>query len=106
MPMFRYRAYGVRGEFREGSIDAVTQDAAGDLLSAQGLTPFQMRLADQSARPWWQRELFSAQRSRPAELASFTREFATLSTAEIPLDDALRILSEQATSPRTRALAA
>jgi general secretion pathway protein F len=106
MPTFRYRAYGARGEFKEGSIDAVTQDAAGDLLWTQGLTPFEMRAAGPSAKPWWQRELFSGQPSSLAELASFTREFATLSTAEIPLDDALRILSEQATSPRTRALAA
>lgn len=106
MPTFRYRAYGVRGEFREGRIEAATQDAAGDLLWTQGLTPFQMRPADESAKPWWRRDLFSLQRSLPAELASFTREFATLSTAEIPLDDALRILSEQATSPGTRALAA
>jgi general secretion pathway protein F len=106
MPTFRYRAYGARGEFREGRIEAATQDAAGDLLWAQGLTPFQMRVADQSAKPWWQRDLFSARRSLPAELASFTREFATLSLAEIPLDDSLRILSEQATSPRTRTLAA
>jgi general secretion pathway protein F len=105
MPTFRYRAYGAQGEFREGSIEAVTQDAAGDLLWAQGLTPFQMRLADPSAKPWWQRELLSGQRSPLAELASFTREFATLSAAEVPLDDALRILSEQATSSGTRALA-
>jgi general secretion pathway protein F len=105
MPTFRYRAYGARGEFSEGSIDAVTQDAAGDMLWAQGLTPFQMALADQSAKPWWQRELFSGHRSRRSDLASFTREFATLNTAEIPLDDSLRILSEQATSPTTRTLA-
>jgi general secretion pathway protein F len=106
MPTFRYRAYGAKGEFKEGSIDAVTMDAAGDLLWAQGLTPFQMRLADQSGKPWWQRELFAGQHALAPDLASFTREFATLSTAEIPLDDALRILCEQATSPRTRALAA
>ena len=105
MPTFRYRAYGARGEFTEGSIDAATEDAAGDMLWAQGLTPFQMRLADQSAKPWWQRELFSGHRSVAADLASFTREFATLNTAEIPLDDSLRILSEQATSARIRALA-
>src|SRR5262245_42926978 len=97
MPTFRYRAYGAQGEFREGSIDAVTQDAAGDMLWAQGLTPFQMRPADQSAKRWWQRELFSGHRSPASDLASFTREFATLNTAEIPLDDSLRILSEQAT---------
>jgi general secretion pathway protein F len=74
-------------------------------LWAQGLTPFQMRLADHSAKPWWQRELFSGHRSLASDLASFTREFATLNTAEIPLDDSLRILSEQATSPRIRTLA-
>jgi general secretion pathway protein F len=105
MPTFRYRAYGTRGEFREGSIDAVTPDAAGDMLWAQGLTPFQMRLADQAAKPWWQRELFSGHRSPASDLASFTREFATLNTAEIPLDDSLRILSEQATSQGIRTLA-
>jgi general secretion pathway protein F len=105
MPTFRYRAYGARGEFRAGSIEAATLDAAADMLWAQGLTPFQMRSADQSAKPWWQRELFSGQRSLAADLAFFTREFATLSTAEIPLDDSLRILSEQATSLRIRALA-
>ncbi len=106
MPTFRYRAYGALGEFREGSIDAVTLDAAGDLLWAQGLTPFEMRAADSSAKPWWQRDLLPGQRSPLAELTSFTREFATLSTADIPLDDALRILSEQATSSGTRVLAA
>jgi general secretion pathway protein F len=105
MPTFRYRAYGARGEFREGSIDAVTQDAAGDMLWARGLTPFQMRLGDQSAKPWWQRELSSGHRSAASDLASFTREFATLNTAEIPLDDSLRILSEQATSTRISTLA-
>lgn len=105
MPIFRYRAYGARGEFREGSIEAATEDAASNMLWVLGLTPFQMRLADQSAKPWWQRELFSGHRSLAADLAFFTREFATLNTAEIPLDDSLRILSEQATSPRIRALA-
>lgn len=106
MPTFRYRAYGARGEFKEGTIEAVTPDAAGDALWSQGLTPFQMRRADQSDGPWWQRELFSGGNSSASELASFTREFATLNVADIPLDDSLRILSEQATSARTRLLAA
>jgi len=105
MPTFRYRAYGTRGEFKEGIIDAVTPAAAGDFLWTQGLTPFQMRLADHSGKPWWRRELFPSRGSTAADLASFTRELATLSVAEIPLDDSLRILSEQATSPRTRTLA-
>ena len=105
MPTFRYRAYGAQGELAEGSIEAASQDAASDMLWVQGLTPFQMRPADRSATPWWQRELFAGQGSLRAELASFTREFATLNAAEIPLDDALRIVCDQLTSTRMRSIA-
>jgi general secretion pathway protein F len=106
MPTFRYRAYGVRGDLAEGSIEAASQEAASDTLWAQGLTPFEFRTADRSGMPWWRRELFAGQGSRRADLASFTREFATLSAAEIPLDDALRIVCEQGTSKRMQAIAA
>jgi general secretion pathway protein F len=104
MPTFRYRAYGAQGNLAEGSIDATSQDAATDALWLQGLTAFQLRTADGSATSWWRRELFAGQGFRPADLASFTREFATLASAEIPLDDALRIATDQATSPKVRAV--
>src|SRR5216684_7703383 len=106
MPTFQYRAYGMRGEFAQGTIEAASDRAAGDALWTQGLTAFQLDAAEGHAAKWWQRELFSAAGSGRVDLASFTREFATLSAAEIPLDDALRILSEQATSTAMRALAA
>jgi general secretion pathway protein F len=106
MPTFRYRAYGMRGELAEGRIEAASPEAAGEALFMQGLTAFQMRAADSSAVPWWRRELFAAQGSRHAELATFTRELATLGAAEIPLDDTLRIVCEQAISPRMRTIAA
>jgi general secretion pathway protein F len=107
MPMFRYRAYGMRGELAEGDVDAVSETAATDMLWAQGLTAFEMRPEGEAGKRWWQRDLFSIRSgSRKGELAAFTREFATLNGAEVPLDDALRILSEQATSASMRALAA
>jgi general secretion pathway protein F len=102
MPTFSYRAYGGRGEFAEGRIEAVSPDAANEMLWAQGLTPFHMQTSDAGAERWWQREIFGAGRSSPAQLASFTRDFATLNTAEIPLDDALRILAAQAPSRAMR----
>ncbi|HEX2654099.1 MAG TPA: type II secretion system F family protein [Xanthobacteraceae bacterium] len=104
MPMFRYRAYGARGEFSEGSIEAASQEAATIALGLQGLTPFQVKPAAENARPWWQRDVFSLRGSIQKDLTGFTREFATLHTAEIPLDDALRIVIEQTTSARTRAV--
>jgi general secretion pathway protein F len=102
MPTFRYRAYGAQGELAEGSIEAISQDAASDTLWTQGLVPFQMRSVGRSGQRWWQRDLFGG--TRPKDLASFTREFATLMAAEIPLDDALRIVSEQQATPHMRSV--
>jgi general secretion pathway protein F len=106
MPTFRYRAYGGRGEFAEGRIEAASASAASDMLWAQGLTPFHMQSTDEAAKPWWQRDVFARTGSSPAQLATFTRDFATLNSADIPLDDALRILSEQAPSSAMRAVVA
>src|SRR5262249_55037747 len=88
MPAFRYRAYGARGELAEGVIEAASSDAAGDLLWGRGLTPFHMRQADAAGQKWWQREVFAARAPSHGDLALFTRDFATLNAAEIPLDDA------------------
>src|SRR3954454_3748857 len=105
MASFRYRAYRIDGRLSEGTIDAASPDAASETLWAQGLTPFQMRAVDAATKPWWQRDISFGGGSARTDLASFTREFATLNAADIPLDDALRILADQATSPRMREIA-
>jgi general secretion pathway protein F len=105
MPTFRYRAYGHDGRFAEGTVDATSLDAANEALWSQGLSPFQMHAGDQSGTKWWNREItLGGDGSRRGDLLAFTREFAMLNAAEIPLDDALRILQEQASSSRLRAL--
>ena len=104
MPTFRYRAYGLDGGLAEGTIDAASSDVATDMLWSQGLTPFLMQVSNESGTKWWNREIFSAAASQHADLLAFTREFAMLSASEIPLDDALRILQAQASSPRLRVL--
>jgi general secretion pathway protein F len=104
MPTFRYRAYGGDGELAEGAVDAASSDEASEMLWSQGLTPFKLDARKISDVNWWNRELFSDAKSRRADLVTFTREFATLNAAEIPLDDALRILQQQASSPRLKIL--
>ena len=104
MPTFRYRAYGLDGGFAEGTLDAASLDAANDVLWSKGLSPIQMRAADESGTKWWNRDIVIGRGSSRADLVAFTREFAMLNAADIPLDDALRILQAQASSSRLRLL--
>jgi general secretion pathway protein F len=80
MPTFRYRAYGMRGGFAQGTIEAATDQAANEALWTRGLTAFDLGTADGKTEKWWQRELFSLSRSTRVDLASFTREFAMRAT--------------------------
>ncbi|MGJ4946766.1 type II secretion system F family protein [Bradyrhizobium sp. HKCCYLS20291] len=104
MPRFRYQAYGTDGSFAEGTIEAASAAAADAALWAQGLSPFQMRAADAAGTKWWNREITLGGGSGRADLLAFTRAFSTLSAADIPMDDALRIVQTQAASARLRTL--
>jgi|HubBroStandDraft_1064217.scaffolds.fasta_scaffold61146_3 general secretion pathway protein F len=92
MPTFQYAAYGAQGDLAEGDIEATSAEAAADLLWERGLSAFQMQ-PRRAAERWWNRELLAQRTSRSA-LLGFVRELATLMTAEIPLDDALRMLAD------------
>jgi general secretion pathway protein F len=104
MPKYRYRAGGLDGGLAEGVIDAASLEAAADALWSQGLTPFETRPENESTTKWWQREISFGGGAQAADLVAFTREFATLNAADIPLDDALRILCAQASSSRLKTL--
>jgi general secretion pathway protein F len=101
MAVFRYEAYTETGDFARGEIEAMTLENANDVLWARGLTPIETRVAGATAShgPWWRREIFASPGLKLAEAASFTRELAVLKQADIAIDDALRILAEQGTSP-------
>lgn len=104
MPTFHYRAYTAVGDLMEGEIEARTGAEAEDSLWRRGLTPFETREA--RSKPMGQLLRFSRKGApSAAQLASFTREFATLEQADIPLDQSLRILAEQSPNATLRELA-
>jgi general secretion pathway protein F len=100
---YHYIAYTRAGAFAEGRLQATSLDDAIEMLWERDLTPFETR---QDAAPasdrWWQRELLTRRKPSRRDVASFTREFATLAQSNIPLDGALRIVSEQAITTRMR----
>src|SRR5919204_6959415 len=104
MPWYRYRAYDAHGALQGGEIEAATRERALDSLCRNGLYPLEANegRAGEGQR-WWEVQVFRSGRLSRASLLLLTREMATLLKVEIPVDEALRIVSLQpAVSGATR----
>jgi general secretion pathway protein F len=100
MPRFTYKAYTAQGSVAFGEIAAATREGALEALSKRGQIAFDLSEALASASvPWWQREVFGSGRLSSQNLAMFTRELASLVKAELPIDEALRIVAVQPMLP-------
>lgn len=105
MPRYRYQAYTRNGAIETGEIDAVSGSAAIASISKKGLYPFETSEVEAAkGLRWWEREVFGGTQVSQADLAVFSREMATLLTADLPLDDTLRIVQENAQTKRMRQL--
>jgi general secretion pathway protein F len=95
MPRFAYTAYDDKGARLEGEIDSPSREEAIAQLFRQGRFPLDVSHADVRAPRWWEREIFGRRLLSQAQITHLTRELATLVKAELPLDQALRIVSLQ-----------
>ncbi len=96
MPRYVYRAYDQRGVLKQGTLDTQSREAAIDALHRQGHYP--LDVTEGGAAPtqrWWEREVFGGDRLSLQGLSLFTHELASLVKADLPLDEALRIVSLQ-----------
>lgn len=103
MPRYRYRAYDNSGALTRGEIETRSREMALALLHQRGHHPLEVveaGAATATPQRWWEREVFGGSGALPvAGLALLTRELATLVKADIPLDEALRIVSLQPLIP-------
>ena len=104
MPSFTYRAYSGDGDLREGQVEAASREGAEEAVWRLGLTPFEWREGGGAGQGSFS---FLSREARPSatRLAAFTREFATLEQAQVPLDQSLRLLAAQSPSPVLRKIA-
>ncbi len=100
MPRYSYKAYGPNGAIETGEIAAASRGTALEVLAHRGQLPVELSESG-SVMPlsWWQREVFAPGRLSTAQLSIFTRELASLAKAELPIDDALRIVAAQPSIP-------
>ncbi len=96
MPRFHYKAYDATGAMKTGELTVDTRAAALEALARRAEVAVELLESNAAAAtPWWQREItLSRELSAPA-LANFTRELSSLVNANLPLDEALRLIALQ-----------
>ena len=100
MPRFAFKAFDDSGALAAGEVAAANRESALEVLARRGQIPFDLTEAiAESSLPWWQREVFGTGRLSSQNLAVFTRELASLVKAELPIDEALRIVAVQPMLP-------
>jgi type IV pilus assembly protein PilC len=102
MPKFQYEGVNASGQKTKGEFEAINQQAAMSKLKAQQIKPtlvkekqgldFSMELKI----PWFKPKV------REKDLVLFTRQFATMIDAGLPLVQCLDIQSQQAENPTFR----
>jgi len=93
MAKFKYRARTKEGDLQVGAIDASSKNEAANILAGNGLYILFLNQVDD--KKWYGAFLNYANRVKSKDLMIFTRQFATLLSARIPLDDALLTLKKQ-----------
>lgn len=93
MPTYRYTAKDVFGFSVTGTYEAASEKEVQIYLRRNGLTPITIK------RSWLHSDIqFGEGRIKMKDLIVFTRMFAALARAAVPLDQALNVLHEQTTN--------
>ncbi len=107
MPAYHYIAINPAGHEQKGVIEAESEKHARQLLRDKTLIPVNVRPAQDKKikNGTIRRSLFSRQKGMSSkELALFTRQFATLLAAGLPIEEALLAVSEQSEKPHIKGL--
>ncbi len=96
MPAFAYRAADRLGATKRGVIEASSAPAARAMLREQALLPISVEPAGEKGATLGTIQLPRLRRGVSArQLATLTRQIATLVGSEIPVEEALRLVAQQ-----------
>lgn len=106
MPRYRYKAYNGSGSITSGELKVESRQAALNVLARKSEVAIELEEQTVAATiPWWQREIRTSPALGKRALSDFMRELSGLIGANLPVDEALRIISVQpAVKPSLREL--
>lgn len=108
MPAYHYLAVNLEGKHQKGVMEAEHEKHVRDQLREQQLIPIKvsvarsikvMRFNVAGLSQWWAARALSAQ-----AIALFTRQFATLLSAGLPVEEALLAVSQQTDAVHVKAM--
>jgi type IV pilus assembly protein PilC len=97
MPMFEYTARAPSGQIQKGQLEVASKDEVSAYLRKNRLILVSVREA-----PKQMNFSFGAQRIKTRDIVIFTRQFATMINAGLPLVQSLNILAQQAENKALR----
>jgi len=98
---YKWTGRTVRGAVQSGEISAASREEATTLLRRQGIIPTELKLKEEKALGGF---LSGGGKVKDKDIVVFTRQFATMIDAGLPLVQALEILSKQTESPSLAAV--
>jgi type II secretion system protein F len=105
MPQFAYKAKKDDGSVVTGTLQAESERSALDSLGRMGVFPMEIQTEGQApatAAPAAAAPQGRRRRLKAADVALFTRQLADLLKAGVPINRALRTLSQQTSNPELR----
>jgi len=97
MATYQYKIKTQSNEIKSGTIDAPSQEAALETLQGKGFVVFSL---EESTKDLFKQDIFSAfSKPKQKDLVMFTRQLATLISADVALVTGLRILEKQVEKP-------
>ncbi len=100
MPAFEYQALNSKGRKKQGIIEADTAKRARQLLRDQGLAPLSITPIQQTGSN--RKQIGNYGKANTKDLALLTRQLAALSRSGLPLEESLRVTSEQTEKKRIK----
>jgi len=94
MPLFQYEAFSKRGNKVNGTIDAVSMQAAKEMLQGQGLMPVRIGEVAGESTGFSLTSLFE-KKIQHRTIILFTKQLAVLLRSAVPLLQAIELLIEQ-----------
>jgi len=104
MPVFDYKATNNLGEQLSGMIEAPSESVAASMLSDRGLII--LSIGEGKLRTSGEIDLPFLNRIKVKDIVIFSRQLAVMSSANVPIVQALKIIKDQTENPRMKKIVA